>query len=104
MPSVATRPRSTATSSAGAPVRSRITCQRTDGSESSSHSITTLFGFKAGRLGGLVVISQSSLLQAYLLKNPKWNRKDAKNVKKIRIKNSSGKVKIPKPTVKIFVS
>src|SRR5258708_4576397 len=39
-PSVATRERSAATSSAGASVRSRITCQRTDGSESSSQSTT----------------------------------------------------------------
>src|SRR5262249_49392079 len=39
-PSVATRARSPATSSSGAPVRSRITCQRTDGSASSSQSTT----------------------------------------------------------------
>src|SRR5215831_524407 len=39
-PSVATRARSAATSPAGAPIRSRITCQRIDGSESSSQSMT----------------------------------------------------------------
>ncbi len=39
-PSVATRARSAATSSAGASVRSRITCQRMDESESSSQSTT----------------------------------------------------------------
>src|SRR6266850_3912181 len=36
-PSEATRDRSAATTSAGSPVRSRITCQRIEGSESSSH-------------------------------------------------------------------
>ncbi len=41
-PSVATRARSAATSSAGAPIRSRITCQRIEGSESSSHCMTDL--------------------------------------------------------------
>src|SRR5215471_4258822 len=39
-PSVATLARSAATSPAGAPVRSRITCQRIDGSDSSSQSMT----------------------------------------------------------------
>src|SRR5918912_1780634 len=39
-PSLATLARSAATSSAGASVRSRITCQRIDGSESSSQSTT----------------------------------------------------------------
>jgi hypothetical protein len=39
-PSVATRARSPATSLAGAPVRSLITCHRIDGSESSSQSMT----------------------------------------------------------------
>jgi hypothetical protein len=39
-PSVATRARSAATSPAGASVRSRMTCQRIDGSESSSQSVT----------------------------------------------------------------
>ena len=43
-PSVATRARSAATSSAGASVRSRITCQRIDGSESSSQRMTDAFG------------------------------------------------------------
>ena len=55
-PSVATRARSAATSSAGAPVRSRITCQRIEGSESSSHWMTDLSGFGACRLGGTVII------------------------------------------------
>src|SRR5688572_20390568 len=55
-PSVATFARSAATSSAGAPSRSRITCQRIDGSESSSHCMTDLFGSGACRLLGLVAI------------------------------------------------
>src|SRR6266700_8364981 len=44
-PSLAIRARSAATSSGGASVRSRITCQRIAGSESSNQS-TTLIGFK----------------------------------------------------------
>src|SRR5882762_9867347 len=47
---------SAATSSAGAPIRSRITCQRIEGSESSSHRMTELCSFGACRLGGLVAI------------------------------------------------
>ncbi len=39
-PSAATRARSAATSPTGASIRSRITCQRTEGSESSSQSTT----------------------------------------------------------------
>ena len=42
-PSVATRDRSAATTSAGSCVRSRITCQRIAGSESSSQSMTVMF-------------------------------------------------------------
>ena len=61
-PSVATFARSAATSSAGAPIRSRITCQRIEGSESSSHCMTDLFGFGACRLGGLIAICWFSLL------------------------------------------
>src|SRR5215510_1079580 len=61
-PSVATRTRSAATSSAGAPVRSRITCQRIEGSESSSHPTTDLFGSWTCRSGGLVAIYWYSLL------------------------------------------
>src|SRR6266545_635746 len=61
-PSVATRARSAATCSLGAPVRSRIACQRIEGSESSSHCMTDLFGFGACRLGGLVAICWFSLL------------------------------------------
>ena len=55
-PSVATLARSAATSSAGASVRSRITCQRIEGSESSSQRMTELFDFEACRLAGLVAI------------------------------------------------
>src|SRR5262249_600877 len=61
-PAVATRARSAATSSAGAPIRSRITCQRIEGSESSSHCMTDLFGFGACRWGGVVAICWCSLL------------------------------------------
>src|SRR6185436_5370558 len=43
-PWVATFARSAAISCAGALVRSRITCQRIEGSESSSHGMTELFG------------------------------------------------------------
>ena len=43
-PSRATRARSASTSSAGASVRSRITCQRIEGSPSSSQSITFMDG------------------------------------------------------------
>ena len=47
-PSVATLARSAATASAGSPVRSRITCHRIDGSESSSHSMTFIgFAFRS---------------------------------------------------------
>src|SRR5512142_2335001 len=59
MPSVATRARSAATVSAGAPVKSCMTCQRIDGSESSSQSITWLsrfFFIESGKIlstGGL---------------------------------------------------
>src|SRR5437660_831116 len=41
-PSLATRARSAATSSLGASVRSLITCQRIAGSESNSHSMTSI--------------------------------------------------------------
>ena len=41
-PSVATRARSAAMTSAGSSVRSRITCQRIEGSASSSQSMTTM--------------------------------------------------------------
>jgi hypothetical protein len=37
-------------------VRSRITCQRIEGSESSSQRMTDLSGFGACRSGGLVII------------------------------------------------
>ena len=47
-PSLAMRARSAATSSAGASMRSRITCQRIAGSESSSQSIT-FTAFKSSR-------------------------------------------------------
>src|SRR4030095_2075977 len=60
-PSVATRARSAATSSVGASVRSRITCQRIEGSESSSHRMTDLLGFGTCRLGGLGAICWSYL-------------------------------------------
>ena len=43
-PWVATFARSAAISCAGALVRSRITCQQIEGSESSSHGMTELFG------------------------------------------------------------
>jgi hypothetical protein len=69
-PSVATLARSAATWSAGAPTRSRITCQRIEGSESSSHLITDLFGFGTSCLGGLVVISWFSLLLKYAVDGP----------------------------------
>src|SRR5258707_7592688 len=62
IPSVATRARSAATSSAGAPIRSCITCQRIEGSESSSHSMTDLSSCGACRLGRLVAIYWCSLL------------------------------------------
>ena len=41
-PSMATLPRSAATSSRGASVRSRMTCQRIAGSESNNHSIAVM--------------------------------------------------------------
>src|SRR5262245_42976793 len=69
-PSVATRARSAATSSAGAPVRSRITCQRIEGSESSSHCLTDVFGFGTCRLGALAAICGCSLL--YLKRRCWW--------------------------------
>ena len=50
------RARSAATSSVGAPVRSRITCQRIDGSESSSHRMTGSCGWKRFRLFEFLVI------------------------------------------------
>jgi hypothetical protein len=55
-PSVATLARSAATSCAGTSVRSRITCQRIEGSESSSQRMTDLFCFEDCRLGGLIAI------------------------------------------------
>jgi hypothetical protein len=55
-PSVATLARSAAILSAGASVRSRITCQRIEGSESSSQRMTELCSVGACRLGGLVSI------------------------------------------------
>src|SRR6185503_12340783 len=61
-PSVATFAHSAATSSFGASVRSRITCQRIEGSESSSHCMTDLFGSGTWRLGELVAICWFSLL------------------------------------------
>ncbi len=57
-PSVATLARSAATSCAGAAVRSRITCQRIEGSESSSHRMTDLFGFGACRLCKIQTLSE----------------------------------------------
>src|SRR3990172_10684957 len=44
-PTVAIRDRSAATASADSLVRSRMTCQRIDGSESSSHFMTAFDGF-----------------------------------------------------------
>ena len=50
-PSLATRARSAATCSSGASVRSRITCQRIAGSESNSHSMTSIqFYLLRGRI------------------------------------------------------
>src|SRR4030095_8464462 len=55
-PSVATLARSAATWSAGASVTSRSTCQRIEGSESSSHPTTAVVDFKACRFGRFVAI------------------------------------------------
>lgn len=55
-PSVATRPRSAATSSADKPIRSRITCQRIEGSESSSHCMTGVCVFGPCHFGRLIAI------------------------------------------------
>jgi len=49
-PSCATRACSAATSSSGASVRSRITCQRIAGSESNSHAFTELDGVGSERI------------------------------------------------------
>ena len=64
-PSVATRAGSAATSCAGAPMRSRIVCQRIEGSESRSHFRTDLSGFGVCRLGGLLLTCCFSLLPQY---------------------------------------
>jgi hypothetical protein len=48
--------RSVAISSSDASVKSRIACQRIEGSESSSHWIADLSGFGVCHVGGLVVI------------------------------------------------
>src|SRR5215216_372910 len=55
-PSVATLARSAAISLSDASVKSRIACQRIEGSESSSHCIAELFGFGVCHVGRLVVI------------------------------------------------
>lgn len=54
-PLVATRERSAATSSACEPIRSRITCQQIEGSESSSHCMTGLAVFGACQIGRFIV-------------------------------------------------
>src|SRR5262249_47626977 len=60
-PSVATFARSAATAASGAWVRSRSTCQRMAGSESSSHCMTALSGVGECRVGGVVAMRWSSL-------------------------------------------
>src|SRR5687767_8149217 len=57
-PSVATFARSAATSSSDSPIKSRITCQRIEGSlPSSSHCMTELFGFGACPLSGFRIFT-----------------------------------------------
>src|SRR3989442_8627681 len=49
---MATRDRTAPTASSDSSARSRITCQRIEGSESSSQRMTALFGFVVSRLTG----------------------------------------------------
>jgi hypothetical protein len=73
-PSVATLARSAATSSADASVRSRITCQRIEGSESSSQRMTDPFGCAACRSRESAAICCCVLVSSSIFASPSCER------------------------------